>query len=426
VTRVHGRASIAALAAALAVVVGLAAACNPRPTTDSPDAPPASPQASAVPAPLAVGTTTVPSANTPPASPDSGPPPVPLRGDVPLPPDVLSRESASGYTLSAVLRPGDVVAPPRAPEVSNAGLEAARKKTELRLAIDLGTSRMRVALLGSGWVLPEETELRSRVDRYGHVVVWPGGATYRPLAPGALRALIGERRFDVAPITPADVSAREEAGKRIGIRTRRVDVSTRAAKATFEVGRLADLGDGGVLLCRVLLDLMNAPPSTAVCTTDELPVRADLRWTGRGSLGFELTGVLKKADMPTTPLLVPPPTASFASAPFPVSGVTPTLTPPEFAAFRTNPGDPATPPPGGGTGPTEGLVIANATDQLRVVHIDGIPVAWAAPGARDTLHGFLRGRYTLQWRTFLGESFEPGSTQPIPGTTHLGAADAGK
>src|SRR5689334_4561410 len=126
------------------------------------------------------------------------------------------------------MRQGDLSGPPHAPEVNVAGLDAARKKTELRLAIELGATRMRVALLGAGWVLPPETELRARSDRYGHVVVWPGGATYRPVAPGALRALIGERRFDVAPVTPAELVTKEDVGKRIGIRTRKVDVATRA------------------------------------------------------------------------------------------------------------------------------------------------------------------------------------------------------
>lgn len=384
-----------------------------------PDGATASPQASAVPAPLATPTPTASAIVV--VTPEGGPPPVPLRGDVALAADSLAQTTA-GYTLSAVMRQGDLTGPPRAPEVNAAGLEAARKKTELRLAIDLGASRMRVALLGHGWVLPADTEVRSRSDRYGHVVVWPGGATYRPLAPGALRALIGERRFDVAPITAAEVTTRDEVGKRIGIRTRKVEVATRAAKATFDVGRLVDLGDGGTLLCRMLLDLMNAPPSTVVCTDGELPVRAELRWTARGSIGFELTGVLKKADLSTTSLLVPPSGASFAASPLPVAGVQAALAPAELAAFRTGPVDVVPPPQVTG----DGLVVANTSDQLRVLHLDGIPVAWAAPGAKDAVPGLLRGKYIAQSRTFLGETFDVPITQTVPGVVQLGgASDAG-
>lgn len=399
------------------VCAAILAACNGAPRGDQPDAA-ASPQASAMPAPLAVAPVT---ASALPASmPEGGPPPVPLRGDLALPADTLPRESV-GYTLSAVFRPADVVLPPRAPEVSLAGIDAARKKTELRLAIDLLPSRMRVALLGPGWVLPEDTELRARADRYGHVVVWPGGASYRPLAPGAMRALLGERRFDVSPIVAADVVDRDETGKRIGIRTRKVEVSTRAAKATFEVGRLPDLGEGGVLLCRLLLDMMNAPPQAPVCGLDELPLRAELRWTTHGSFGFELTGVLKRSDVAGAGLLVPPASAAFANAPMPASGITTFLTPPELAAFRTGIVDVQAGP----YAQAEGLVVANASDELRVLTIDGVAVAWVAPGARDVVRGLSRGRYVSQWRTFLGDSVEPPVAQTVPGIAQIGGADAG-
>ena len=379
----------------------------------------ASPQASAMPAPLATPTTTASAIIV--ATPEGGPAPVSLRGDVALGPDTLARETV-GYTLSAVIKLSDLSGPPRTFEVNSGGLEAARKKTELRLAIDLSPSRMRVALLGNGWVVAPDTELRARSDHYGHIVVWPGGLTYRPLAPGALRALLGERRFDVAPMTPADIVLKEDVGKRIGIRTRKVEVATRAAKATFEVGRLPELGEGGILLCRVLLDLMNAPPSSTVCGDGELPVRAELRWTARGSIGFELTGVLKKADMPTAALFVPPSGAAFSDSPLAAAGMQAMLSPADLAAFRIGPIEL---PPGPHVNGAD-LSVANSTDQLRVLHLDGIPIAWVAPGARDSVQGLHRGRYIVQWRTFLGESFEPPATQSVPGAVQIGGVDAGK
>jgi hypothetical protein len=391
-------------------------ACTPTGVTDTPDGPPASPQASAVPAPLVAAP---PASAGDPTSLEGGPPPVPLRADMPLAPDSVARD-VGGYTLSAVLRPTELTGPPRAPEVHTAGVDAARKKTELRLAIDLTTTRMRVVLLGSGWVLPSEMEIRARSDRFGHVVVWPGGGTYRPLAPGALRALLGERRFDVAPITSAEVTETSELGKRIGIRTRKVEVGTRAANATFEIGKLGELGQGGVLLCRLLLDLMNAPPSTAACSADELPLRAELRWVGHGALGFELTGVLRRLEMPSAPLQVPPAAATFAQDPLPAAGVQSMLAEPALAALRTGPVD-VPPDPSG----HQMLFVVNATNQLRVLHLDGVPVAWAAPGARDPLPGLVRGRYIAQWRTFLGDAVEPAASVTVPGTARVGAVDGG-
>jgi hypothetical protein len=334
-------------------------------------------------------------------------------------PDGGREREAVGYTFSAVLHPADVPVPLRAPEVNQAGLDAARKKTELRLAIDTNASRLRIVLEGGGWVLPPETELRARSDRYGHIVVFPGATKYRPLPPGSMRALLGERRYDVAPIATADLAPLPEGGKRIAIKTRKVDVSTRAAKASFEIGKLDSLGEGGVLLCRWLLDLMNAPPQTALCGPDELPMRAELRWTGHGSLGFDVTGVLKKTDLGTTSLLVPPANAQLAVEPL-AGGTGVLLTEAELTALRTGPIDLVPPPP-----LVEGLLVHNGSVQLRMLYLDGIPVAWVAPGARDTIVGLQRGRYLAQWRTFLGETLDVPFTVTAPGTTSIGVPDGG-
>jgi hypothetical protein len=409
----------------VALLLLIVAACRPS-GEGAPDAS-ASPQASAEPAPLAAAPTQAPSAT--PSLPEGGPPPQPMRGDERLAADSLRERSvpertvdggrertaeAIGYTLSAVIRPADVPAPPRAPEVNQPGIDAAKRKTELRLAIDMSSARLRIVLEGSGWVLPPGTELRARGDRYGHIVVWPGALKYRPLPPGSTRALLAERRYDVAPISTAELSPSPEGGKRIAIKTRKVEVSTRAAKATFEIGKLESLGDGGVLMCRWLLDLMNAPPQTALCGQDELPMRAELRWTGHGSLGFDVTGVLKKTDLNTTSLLVPPANAELVTEPLP-GGAQVLLTAAELGALRTGPIDLVPPPP-----PGDGLLVQNGTVQLRMLYLDGVPVAWVAPGARDTVFGLMRGRYIAQWRTFFGESLDPPVTVTVPGEMRIG------
>jgi hypothetical protein len=68
-----------------------------------------------------------------------------------------------------------------------------------------------------------------------------------------------------------------------------------------------------------------------------------------------------------------------------------------------------------------GLLLVNASDELRVVWIDGVPVAWVASGAQLALPMLLRGRYALQWRTFLGDSWERADTIVVPGTSEVGA-----
>ena len=125
-------------------------------------------------------------------------------------------------------------------------------------------------------------------------------------------------------------------------------------------------------------------------------MRVELHWTSHGVFAFELTGLLKKTDMSTASLAVPPTNAVYENTPFPVAGVASMLTSSELATFRNIPS--ADPPAGA---PAEGIVVANGADELRVFYIDGVPAVWAAPGARDVLH-LPRGRYVLQWRRFSG------------------------
>lgn len=400
--------------------LALMTACRGAPPGDGAPEKRESPQASAEPALLAAGPTQ--SAMTTPLAAEGGPPPVPFRGDEVLASDALTKEAA-GYTLSAVLRPADVTGPSRSPEVSGAGLDAARKATDLRMTIDLSPTRLRVALGGQGFVLPPDSEIRARSDRYGHVVLWSGMGSYRPLAPGSMRALLGERRFDVAPITPAELELRGDGGRRVGVRTRKAEVKTRAASATFEIGKLDGAGEGGMLLCRLLLDLMNAPPGSGVCALDEVPVRVELEWTNKGSLVFEVTRALRRVDIPASALLVPPATAAYATASIPVAGIAPMLDEQELGALRTGDVDMPSVPDAA----EDELVMSNPTVELRLLFLDGVPVAWAAPGARGPLRGLRRGRYLAQWRTFLGDAVEAPVTQPVPGISQVGGLpDAGE
>lgn len=403
--------------AALLALALSAAGCHAGSSGESAPEKRESPQASAQPALLAAGPTQ--SAMLPAMTIEGGPPPAPFRGDEVLPVDALPREGAS-FAVSAALRLADVTGPLRAPEVSAPGLEAARKATALTMNVEFSPSRLRVGLEGRGFVLPVGSTIHARADRFGHLVLWEGW--YRPLAPGALRAMLGERRFDVAPITPASVTPREDGGRRLGLRSRTVEVETRAARAVFEIGKLEGAGEGGALLCRLLLDLMNAPPATPVCGVDEVPLRAELRWTSQGSLVFEATSPVRRVELDTSALLVPPPSVSFGAGPLPSGRVMALLDEGELAALRTADVDVA-PPADVEDGE---LAVHNATIGLKVLFLDGVPVAWAGPGARGALRGLRRGRYLAQWRTFLGDVIDPPVTVTVPGLAAVGEApDAG-
>jgi hypothetical protein len=399
-------------------------------SVDPPNPAAKSPQAQAEPAPLAAlpmspGTNTV----------DAGPAPQALRGEVELAADIIPEaprqgspkdpprdpKELAGYVLQAVWRTGEGPPAPKGAEVNTSAIEAARRKLEPRIAIEASQTRARFVMTG-GFVLPQKTELRARADRYGHLLLWPGEESYRVVEPGALRALLGERRLDVAPLSQADVVAGGEGLRRLNMPTRRVDVATRAAKATIELATLRDAGDGGVLVCRLLLDLMSAHPGATACATDEVPLHADLRWTTQGSLQFDVVSVSRRADIPVAELATPPPSLAFVATPPPSLQGEALLTKSELASFRTAPVDTPVPRDAQAPNPESGLVLTDSTDELRVAWLDGVPVAWVAPGARESLPSLVRGHYLLQWRTFLGDAWAQPEALTVPGTSEVGGA----
>jgi hypothetical protein len=393
------------------------------------DPPGPSPQAAAEPAPFA----NPPSSPTASAPRDAGPPPEPLRSDQALaadvPRDALSREAGAprdvretaGYTLQAVLRTGEGPPPPRATEVNAPVIDAARRRAETRLVIEMSPARARFVVNGAGLVVPPGTELRARVDRYGHVLLWPGEDTYRIAEPGSLRALFGERRLDVAPTARSEVTDAGEGPRRLNLRTRRVEVATRAAKATFELATVHDADNGGTLICRLLLDLMSASPSSAACETDEVPLHVELRWTTQGALLFDVVSITRRFDLATQDLAAPPGSLGFVATPPPQSAAETLVARNELAAFRTGPIDVPAAPLRDGQDPI-GLTLVNSTDELRVAWLDGVPVAWAGPGGRIVLASLPRGRYVVQWRTFLGDSWDPAAAIVVPGLSEVGGA----
>jgi hypothetical protein len=394
--------------------------------SDVPDAG-LSPQARAEPAELE--NVAVTSSAQPPIS-DAGAPPVPLRSDERAASDTLWKES-TGWEMEATLRTLDIPPAFRGPETAIAAVDAVKKKADARLLIDMAGARLRVELASVGFVLPEGTELRARADRYGAFLSIPEEQPrYRIAPPGSLRALLGERRIDVEPLVPAGVVERGEGGRRLGYRTRRVEVTNRAASATFELARVTDGGEGGVLLCRALLDLLNAPPFTPVCGADEIPVHVEWRWT-KGGLVFDATDLSRRTDLAPSVMSAPPLGASFVGPSLPELSARVLVDPSEIVAFRTGPADvPSSPAPRSASlrdaaASPVGLTLVNASDELRVAWLDGAPVAWVAPGGSVSFPTLLRGRYGFAWRTFLGDAYDAPITLNVPAVVTAGAADAG-
>ena len=385
---------------------------------------------------------------------EAGPPPLAMRTDVEMPADSVPKEQShnppppppppptkdakdaaappappprkpgemSGYALTAVLRPLESPAPYKSAEVNLAAIEAARKKTDGRLSIELSQTRGRIVLLSSGFALPAESELRARIDRYGQVLLLPGDARYRIAAPGALRALLGERRLDVAPLSSAAIAAGVEGTKRVGYPTTRFVVTTRAAKATFELAEIKDSGDGGTLL------LPSVPRPHQRCAADAAlrersgapPRGAPLGDAGRPGVRrgerHEAEQIFRRTSWRPRRRIEPSP-----RRPWRTTRARILLSKSELASFRTAAvesagaaGDAQAPAAGG-------LLLVNSADVLRVATLDGVPVAWLAPGVEESLTSLVHGRYVFEWRTFLGEADAP-QTIAVPGSTEQGDA----
>ncbi|WP_437943477.1 hypothetical protein WMF27_40905 [Sorangium sp. So ce281] len=354
------------------------------------------------------------------ASPQS---PLPLSPATPLPDDALSPRELPGILLEAAFRFRDVPQPPKAPEVATSGIHAAQKLTELTWKVELAeTGRMRVQFTSRALPLPAGSELRARHDVYGEVLLWPSLTQYRVVPPGALRTLLGERRVDVTPLSTGPARPVGD-GKRLEIDVRKVEVHGSLGALYVELGRVPEAGDGGPLLCRALLEILGVDPKSPECVAGEVPLYASYAWQGGGGVAFEVTSVARRTDLISTDMLMPPPSAAYAAAGLPSAEGGVFLTRDELAAIREAPLQlPGSVDPGA---PGEGFVAVNQTDALLYLLVDGIPAVAVPQASERYVIGPLRGRYVVQWRTFLGERIEPPQTVEMPARIVRSGAEAG-
>lgn len=357
--------------------------------------------------------------------PDAGaPPPELLRTDAPMPADPPAAREQAGVTLQASFRWRDVPSPPKTPTVSAEGLKAAQKVTTLSWKVDLTEAgRMRVVFTSRALPLPERTEIRARADRYGSILLWPNSTHYRVLAPGTLRTILGERRVDVTPLSSISPAAKGS-GRRLGLATRKLELSSPLGRLELELAKVPETGEGGPLLCRALGELIGLTPKVAVCQAGEVPLGASYEWPDGGGLTVEVTTLTRRADLAPADLVMPPAGAAFSDSGLPIAPAGIFLTREELARLRTASDEPT---PRDQTGaPGEGFIAVNPSDILRYLLVDGVPVV-AVPAASETyVIGTLGGRYVVQWRTFLGDAVSPPTTVGLPARITYGVtADAG-
>jgi hypothetical protein len=323
----------------------------------------------------------------------------------PIDADKVTTREVAGVTLSAEWIWSKLPSPPTGPEVSSGGIEAARKLTRRVWTIEIAESgRVRIIFDAPSFTLTQYTELRARFDLYGHALVWPDGQSYRTVAPGSLRALLDERRVDVTPLMAAKVSAGPRRGPRFGFPTSADVLTTASGKLVLEQAHTMNVATGGAVLCRTLVEIAGADPASEVCQANQVPVHAEYTWPGGATLAFNVNTLQMRSDFPHAMFAVPPAAASMVESGLPPvpSGIF--LTREQLGAFRTRAIDASaarTDPEAEGA-PGEGFVAVNETDALRFVLIDGVPVAWVPAHGQQYLIGTVRGRYSVQWRSFLG------------------------
>ena len=348
--------------------------------------------------------------------------PTPLVPSRPLDADRLANREMQGLTMTAEWTWEGVAAAPGGAEVNQPGIKAARAATRHLWQIELlEAGRLRIVFDSVSYPLTKYTELRARHDAYGHILVWPEADNYRVIPSGALRALLDERRVDTSPLVAGRTDKEQPGRPYFGFPTRSVGVSTPWGKLDLVQARTSNAGSGGVLFCRLLLELIGARPDSPVCEEGRVPVRASYAWKDGGKVVLEVSTLMIRPDFQPTMFMIPPSRATFTDVGLPPDATGLFLTREQMEAFRSRPIEPATRSDRESKGaPGEGFFAVNRTDALRFLCIDGVPVTWVPAHGEQYVIGSRPGKYTAQWRSFLGTSIEPPTEVLIPARIVLG------
>jgi hypothetical protein len=316
---------------------------------------------------------------------------------------------------------------PDPPEGQKDAVERLRKSTTPAWKVELAAiGRMRAEVASRGQTLPRGTVIGARFDRFGSVLVWPGGSRYRLLPPGTLRNALDDRRADVSPLTSGRLEDKG-AGDRLGMRTRLVMARSPIATVELELGTMDEVGLGGPLLCRMVLEIAGMDPSSEVCQPREVLLHAAISWTNAaqpspGGLVIEVDELTTATELAHERLSVPPSRARFMSSGLPGSSRVVFVSSSELEKLEREAAEGATTP----DSPPQGMVADNQSDRLLLVLLDGIVIASVPPWQSLAVPRLPNGRYSLQWQAFLGESTAPAKPVTAPLRTVYGAAPSEK
>jgi hypothetical protein len=400
-------------------------ACNdPPPQRSEPPAIEASPNASILPAPLASDVETRRAAPARSAMPplldagasELGAPPRALREDVQLPVDPLRPEP--GVRLSARFSWLDLPPFPRLPELNAEASHRLRDSLAFALTLDLSPQgRLRAVLGSDAFLLPRGSELRSRLEYLGHVLLWESGMQYTLLPAGTLRAVLTEHRADAAPLVEPRLTNAGN-GRLLGLSTERTELATPLGRLVLEQAALPGIGASGMLVCRLLGELITAQPTHAGCSAAKVPLRAELFSTGGGHLLFEVQRIDRDQSLEEASLTTTPAGARLVKGELPAAGPSVVVAKSKLAELRTRaaPRDEKPDP----SAPKAGLLLQNKSESLRYVLLDGVVVARVMPHSEIHVDGLLPGKYGLVTLDFLGDDPTPLRIVALPARVALG------
>lgn len=398
---------------------GLAACNEPKPSPDPAQQTEPSPNASILPAPLA-SDRTAPARSAAQAADDAGPvfsaSPKALREDLQLPVDPLRPES--GVRLEARFGWLDLPPFPRLPETNADALHRLRESLGLELTLELSPQgRMRGALSSDAFVLPRGTELRSRLEYLGHVLLWGSGKQYTLLPAGTLRAVLTEHRADAAPLVEPRISSAGH-GRVLGLVTERSELTTPLGRILLDQASLPGAGASGVLVCRLLGELILAEPTHGGCSRTKVPLRAEVFSAGGGHLLFEVQRIERDRPLEEASLTTTPAGAELVKGELPPSGAPMIVSNAKLAELRVRPAPREEKPEP--SAPKAGLLLQNKSESLRYVLLDGAPIARIAARSEVHVDGLLPGKYGLVTLDFMGDDATPLRIVALPARVALG------
>ncbi len=339
--------------------------------------------------------------------------PTALRDDTRLHADSPNVKDVLGVTLDAEWKSADWPPIPSNSLIERERLSEIHARNKWLFRIDLAVSgRMRLTLASRGFAFEKGTEIRSRVDLLGHILVWPDQAQYRIVPTGAMRALFEEGVPDVGPMLATNVKSAGNA-RWLEWEVERTNVTNAFGHLTIDQAANTSAGVSGRLLCRWLVEFINADPASSVCQNDLVPVRAQFSFAGGGKADFSVTQATKKQEFTATSIGVPPQGANPNQRDLPRTMATSNAL---IAEHRTRT---ASRVPVAATSPT-GLTAVNHTLGIRALLLDGVVAGWLLPGEERNISELLPGAYLVGWRDFLGNSIEAPKSVTLPARVAVG------